>query len=63
MSNQIPAQTSTDTNTHHTPQPSTPIKHAGSDCPWMRKGKMGGGEQKIDWERKMGMMEDRIPLT
>ena len=31
INNLSPAQTQPDTNTHHTPQPSTPIKHAGSD--------------------------------
>ena len=32
----------TDTNKTYTPQPSTPIKHAGSDCPW----KIWEGERK-----------------
>ena len=45
----------TDTNTHITPQPSTPIKHAGSNCLIGdgRGRKDDGKEEMIDEKRRV----------
>jgi hypothetical protein len=51
--------TSTDTNTDHTPQPSTPIKHAGSvlDIWGYRR---NGIDEGLERNRRTGLKKRRI---